>query len=244
MSQQIAVVTGGTGDIGTAICKALSSKGCKVIAAAMESEETAAAWAEKVSDPNIQFKQLDVSDFDACGTLVDSVQSEHKQIDILVNAAGICRDIRFHQMSLEDWEKVLAVDLHSVFNVTRHVIDGMMDRQYGRIVSISSINGLKGQFGQTNYSAAKAGIYGFTKALAQEMGRKGITANSVSPGYIDSSMVMGVPDNVLEKLKGQCAVGRLGKPEEVARLVAFLSDEESGFITGSNYVIDGGLYMY
>lgn len=244
MGHEVALVTGGTGDIGTAICKALSKNNIQVIAASLESDVTAEYWLKQVHDPNIHFKFLDVTNFEACSKLVAEVEQEFKHIDILINAAGICRDIRFHSMDLEDWDKVIQVDLNSMFYVSRHVVPGMMARGYGRIVNISSINGLKGQFGQVNYSAAKAGIYGFTKALAQEMGRKGITVNAVSPGYIDSNMVMGVPEAIREKLRGESAVGRLGRPEEVGRLVAFLAEKESGFITGANYIIDGGLYMY
>ena len=186
---------------------------------------------------------MDVSDFESCLTLTKQMEEQFNGIDILVNNAGIVRDVQLYKMELAEWQTVLRTNLDSIFNMTRNVISGMMERRYGRIINISSINGQKGQFGQTNYSSSKAGIHGFTKSLAQEVARKGITVNSISPGYIETNMVMTVSDETRQKIISQIPVGRLGKPEEVARAVIFLASEESGFITGSNLVINGGQYL-
>jgi acetoacetyl-CoA reductase len=184
--------------------------------------------------------QCDVTDADMCSRMVDQVHDEIGPISILVNNAGITRDGTFRKMTFEDWHAVLRTNLDSVFNMTRPVIETMIECHWGRVINVSSINGQKGQFGQTNYSAAKAGMHGFTMALAQEVARKGITVNTVSPGYIATDMVMAVPDDVREKIVAQIPVGRLGKPEEIAALVAFLSSDIAGFITGANIAINGG----
>jgi acetoacetyl-CoA reductase len=188
---------------------------------------------------------VDVADFDSCQKAVAKVEAEVGPIDILVNNAGITRDMTFKKMGKADWDAVLRTNLDSVFNMTKPVCDGMVDRNWGRIINISSINGSKGAFGQTNYSAAKSGMYGFTKALALEVARKGVTVNTISPGYIGTKMVLAVPKEVLDtKIIPQIPVGRLGKPEEVAGLVAYLCSEEAAFVTGANIAINGGQHMY
>ncbi|MDD3447614.1 MAG: acetoacetyl-CoA reductase [Gammaproteobacteria bacterium] len=244
---RIALVTGGTGGIGTAICKALADAGCTVVANHMPgSEDKAQNWQAERKAEGYEMGVVagDVADFESCKAMIAAVEAGFGPVDILVNNAGITRDGMFRKMSPENWEAVIRTNLDSVFNVTRHVIEGMTERGFGRIVNISSINGQKGQFGQANYSAAKAGMHGFTKALAQEVARKGVTVNTISPGYIATDMVMAVPESVREQIIAQIPVGRLGKPEEIARTVAFLADEEGGFITGSNLAINGGQHMF
>ncbi len=247
MKNKTALVTGGMGGIGTAICQHLCKQGATVVASYNRGgdHEAAKAWqAEQLQQGfNIAIRYVDVADFKSCENLINAINTEFNGIDILINNAGITRDAQFSKMTPEEWQAVISINLDSMFNVTRHVINAMLERKYGRIINISSINGQKGQFGQTNYSAAKAGIHGFTKALAQEVARKGITVNTISPGYIETAMVMSVADNIREKIVAQIPVGRLGKPEEVARAVAFLAAEESGFITGSNLTINGGQYL-
>jgi acetoacetyl-CoA reductase len=186
----------------------------------------------------------DVTDFDAMGAMVRKIEADHGPIDILVNCAGITRDSTFRKMSLEQWRAVLTTNLDSVFNVTRHVIDGMVERGWGRIINISSVNAVRGQFGQTNYAAAKAGILGFTKSLAQEVVRKGVTVNAISPGYVQTDMVMAIRDDVREKIVAEIPAGRLARPEEIADAVAFLASENSAYITGTNLAVNGGLHMY
>ncbi|GGG42121.1 beta-ketoacyl-ACP reductase [Hymenobacter glacieicola] len=192
----------------------------------------------------VDMRQGDVADFDSVGRMVRAVESEIGPIDVLINNAGIARDVRFTKMEKADWDDVMNTNLNGVFNCTRHVIDGMMARRYGRIINISSINGQKGQFGQTNYSAAKAGIHGFTKSLALEVAKYGITVNTISPGYIETEMVMAVPQNIREQIVAQIPVGRMGYIEEVAEAVSYLVSDKSGFITGSNLSINGGQHMY
>jgi acetoacetyl-CoA reductase len=247
MKNKTALVTGGMGGIGTAICQNLCEQGAIVIASYNRGgdHEAAKTWqAEQHKNGyDITIRYVDVADFNSCENLINVINTEFNGIDILVNNAGITRDVQFSKMTPEEWQGVIRINLDSMFNVTRHVINTMLERKYGRIINISSINGQKGQFGQTNYSAAKAGIHGFTKALAQEVARKGITVNTISPGYIETAMVMSVPDNIREKIVAQIPIGRFGKPEEVARAVAFLAAEESGFITGSNLSINGGQYL-
>lgn len=247
MKDKNALITGGMGGIGTAICRELSSRGARVIATYNRSgdHEAAKLWQEEQQELGypIEISYVDVKDFQSCKKMIHEVESSHGGIDILVNNAGITRDIPLYKMSLEQWREVLKINLDSMFNVTRQVINGMIERRYGRIINISSINGQRGQFGQTNYAASKSGIHGFTKSLAQEVARKGITVNTVSPGYIETPMVMAVSDEMMQKIVAQIPVGRLGKPEEVAMSVAFLSAEEASFITGSNLTINGGQYM-
>lgn len=242
---RVAFVTGGTGGIGTAICRRLAQAGYRV-ATNYRSEEKAqrlrASLAEDGLDVGL-FKG-DVGDHDLCESMVGEVESAVGGIDILVNNAGITRDTTFRKMGWEQWDAVIRTNLDSVYNMTRPVIQGMIDRRWGRIVNISSINGRKGQLGQTNYAAAKAGMHGFTKSLAQEVAYKGITVNTVSPGYIGTEMVMAVPEKIREKIIAQIPVGRLGAPEEIAGAVAYLVSDEAGFITGSELSINGGQHMY
>ncbi|SHK21228.1 3-oxoacyl-[acyl-carrier-protein] reductase [Roseomonas rosea] len=238
---RVAIVTGGTRGIGAAISRALHAEGHKVAANYAGNEEAAAAFHR---DTGIAVFKWDVSDFDACAAGVARVADELGLVNILVNNAGITRDSMLHKMTLEQWRAVIGTNLNSLFNMTRPVIEGMRERGFGRIVNISSINGQKGQIGQTNYSASKAGDIGFTKALAQENARKGITVNAVCPGYTETDMVRAVPQDVLEKsILSQIPVGRLGQPEEIARCVLFLASEQAGFITGSTLTVNGGQYL-
>lgn len=247
MENKVALITGGMGGIGTAICQYFSQKHAHVIAGYNRNGDHDAAkkWQEQQKNQghDLYVSYLDVTDFESCKQMMQDVVSKFGRIDILVNNAGITCDVQLYKMNAEQWQKVLHTNLDSMFNVTRNVISGMIERNYGRIINISSINGQKGQFGQSNYAAAKAGIHGFTKSLAQEVAHKGITVNTVSPGYIETSMVMSIPQEVREKIVAQIPIGRLGKPEEVARAAGFLAAEESGFITGSNLMINGGQYL-
>jgi acetoacetyl-CoA reductase len=238
---RVALVTGGTRGIGAAISKALKAAGYKVAANYAGNDEAAAKFK---AETGIQVYKWDVSSFDACAEGVKKVEAELGPIDVLVNNAGITRDVPFHKMSLDQWTAVINTNLGSLFNMTRPVIEGMRARKFGRIINISSINGQKGQFGQVNYSAAKAGDIGFTKALALENARGGVTVNAICPGYINTEMVQAVPKDVLEKnVIPQIPVSRLGEPDEIARGVVFLAAEESGFITGSTLSINGGQYL-
>jgi len=246
MAQRVAVVTGGMGGIGEAICVRLAQAGHKVVTTYSPGNTKADAWLKEMKVKGLDFHgvQVDVTDFDACQRAVAKIQSDAGPVDILVNNAGITRDASFRKMGKTDWDAVLRTNLDSVFNMTKPVCDGMVDRGWGRIINISSINGQKGAFGQTNYSAAKAGMHGFTKALALEVSRKGVTVNTISPGYIATQMVLAVPKDVLDaKIIPQIPVGRLGKPEEVAGLVAYLCSEEAAFVTGANIAINGGQHM-
>ncbi len=238
---RVALVTGGTRGIGAAISKALKAAGCNVAASYAGND----AAAEKFkAETGIAVFKWDVSSFDACAEGIQKVEAALGPIDILVNNAGITRDGAFHKMTLEQWNAVISTNLGSLFNMTRPLIEGMRARKFGRIINISSINGQKGQFGQVNYSAAKAGDIGFTKALALENAKTGVTVNAICPGYINTEMVQAVPKDVLEKsVIPQIPVGRLGEPEEIARAVVFLAAEESGFITGSTLTINGGQYL-
>lgn len=233
-------VTGGTRGIGAAIAKRMLHLGHKVAASYAGNEEAAAAF-EKAT--GIKTFKWSVADYDACGKGVQAVEEALGAIDILVNNAGITRDGMFHRLSPEQWTQVIATNLNGVFNMTHHVWPGMRERQFGRIINISSVNGQKGQMGQTNYAAAKAGEIGFTKALAQEGARVGITVNAICPGYIGTEMVMAVPEKVREAIIAQIPVGRLGEVEEIARCVEFLASDEASFITGSTLSANGGQYM-
>ncbi|MBF0158309.1 MAG: acetoacetyl-CoA reductase [Magnetococcales bacterium] len=246
MAEKCALVTGGVGGIGTSICAALVRDGYRVVAsyAPFEAQVIGDWQKERQSEGlNIDVVEMDVTNFDSCGKAIADVESRVGPIAILVNNAGITKDGMFKKMALDQWNAVLTTNLDSVFNVTRHVINGMLERSYGRIINISSINGQKGQFGQTNYSAAKAGMHGFTMALAQEVASKGITVNTVSPGYTGTRMVMAIEESVRNKIVEQIPVKRLARPEEIARLIAFLAHEDSGFITGANVPINGGQFM-
>ncbi len=235
-----AIVTGGTRGIGKAISVELKARGYKVAATYGGNDEAAKKFE---AETGIHVFKWDVSDFEACEAGIAEVEEKHGSTDILVNNAGVTSDSAFHKMSLEKWRTVIACDLDSVFNMTRPIINGMRERGFGRIINISSINGQKGQFGQTNYSAAKAGLIGFTRALAQESAFKGITVNAVAPGYIGTDMVAAMPENVLQKIIGQIPVGRLGTPEEIAKCVAFLASDDAGFMTGSVLSVNGGQYI-
>jgi acetoacetyl-CoA reductase len=238
---RVALVTGGSRGIGAAISKALKDAGCKVAASYAGNDEAAKKFKGETGIPVYKW---DVGDYDACADGVKKVEAEVGPIDILVNNAGITRDGFFHRMTKEQWSAVIRTNLDSLFNMTRPVIEGMRNRSWGRIVVISSINGQKGQMGQVNYSAAKAGDIGFVKALAQENANKGITVNAICPGYIGTEMVQAVPEEVLKtKILPLIPVGRLGTPEEIARAVVFLAGEDGAFITGSTLSINGGQYM-
>ena len=244
MNNRVALVTGGTGGIGTAICKKLADMGHKV-ATNYRSEEKARAWQAQMQADGYDFTLVkgDVTSPDEAAAMVAEVERTLGPVEILVNNAGITRDGTFHKMKADQWNDVINTNLNSVFNVTRPVIDGMRERKWGRIIQISSINGLKGQYGQANYAAAKAGMHGFTISLARENAKLGITVNTVSPGYVATDMVMAVPEEVRAKIAADIPTGRLGKPEEIAYAVGFLVDEQAAWITGSNLDINGGHHM-
>lgn len=244
LNGKVALVTGGTGGIGAAICVKLAESGAKV-ATNYRNEEKAKAWQTEVkkSGHDIAIYQADVSDFDACQSLVEQVEKDLGPIDILVNNAGITKDGMFKKMSKEKWDAVMDINLDGLFNMTKPVIEGMTDRGWGRIINISSINGQKGQLGQTNYSASKAGMHGFTMALAQEVARKGVTVNTVSPGYIATEMVMAVSEDIRNSIIAGIPVNRLGTVEEIAALVDFIASEEAGFATGADFSMNGGQHM-
>lgn len=246
MSKGIALVTGGTGGIGTSICRQLSADGFTVVANYISSEEAKArAWLaeESATNKNLHIAEGDVSNFDSCVSMIAKIKSEIGPIKVLVNNAGITKDGVFKKMPLNNWMDVLNINLNSVFNVTRQVVDDMLAEGWGRVINISSVNGQKGQFGQTNYSTAKAGMLGFTKSLAQETAAKGITVNSISPGYIGTEMVMAIKPEVRDQIVSSIPVGRLGKPEEIAKLVSYLASDDAAYITGANIAINGGLHM-
>jgi acetoacetyl-CoA reductase len=238
---RIALVTGGTRGIGAAISAALKDAGYRVVANYAANDDAARAFK---AETGITVKKWDVASFDACSKAIGQIENEIGPVDILVNNAGITRDAMFHKMTLEQWSAVINTNLNSQFNMCRPVIEGMRARGFGRIISISSINAQKGQMGQSNYCAAKAGEIGFTKALAQENAAKGVTVNAICPGYVGTEMVRAMPQEVLEKrILPQIPVGRLGEPKEVARCVVFLASEDAGYITGSTLSVNGGQYM-
>ncbi len=245
MNRRVAFVTGGMGGIGTAICRRLAAEGHRVVANHPPGFEKADEWLAtlRAEGHEVYGAEGNVEDYEACADMLYRVRATVGTVEILVNNAGIMRDGVFKRMSPSDWYAVINTNLNSVFNVTRQVIDGMMERGWGRVVNISSVNALKGQFGQTNYSAAKAGMHGFTKALAQEVVRKGITVNTVSPGYVATDAVKALAPEVLQQIIAQIPMGRLAEPAEIAGLVAYLASDEAGYITGSNISINGGLHM-
>jgi len=247
MTQRIALVTGGMGGLGEAICMKLARMGVKVVVTYSPGNTKHEAWLKEMADRDYHFSAYpcDVADYDSCVKMVDRVSKEVGPIDILINNAGITRDMTFRKMTKVDWDAVIHTNLDSVFNVTKPIVDGMVERGWGRVINVSSVNGQKGAFGQTNYSAAKAGMHGFTKALALEVARKGVTVNTISPGYIGTQMVLAIPKDVLEtKIVPQIPLGRLGRPEEVAGLCAYLASDEAAFVTGANIAINGGQHMY
>jgi len=244
MSQKVAYVTGGMGGIGTAICQKLAKSGFKVIAGCGPSRDFN-KWLDEQKALGFHF-YASVGNVADWGSTVDAFGkaiAEHGQIDVLVNNAGITRDRMFLKMSPDDWKAVIDTNLNSMFNVTKQVVPGMVERGWGRIIQISSVNGEKGQAGQTNYSAAKAGMHGFTMALAQEVAAKGITVNTVSPGYIGTDMVKAIRPDVLEKIVATVPVKRLGEPSEIASIIAWLASEEGGYATGADFSVNGGLHM-
>ena len=247
MAKRIAYVTGGMGGIGTAISKRLSRDGFTVVAGCGPNSTRKDKWIAEMRAEgfDVHASEGNVSDWDSTKAAFEKVRAEIGEIDVLVNNAGITRDGQFRKMNKEDWHAVIDTNLNSLFNVTKQVIDGMVERSWGRIINISSVNGQKGAFGQTNYSAAKAGMHGFSKALALEVARKGVTVNTISPGYIGTKMVMAIPQEVLDsKIIPQIPMARLGKPEEVAGLVAYLASDEAAFVTGANIAINGGQHMH
>jgi acetoacetyl-CoA reductase len=246
MKRKIALITGGMGGLGESISTKMSTAGFRVVVTHSPGNKGATTWLAEHKAQGYDFAafEADVADFDSCARCVSRIQAEVGPVDVLVNNAGITRDTTFKKMSFPEWTAVLKTNLDSVFNMTKPVCDGMVERGWGRIINVSSVNGSKGAFGQTNYAAAKAGMHGFTKSLALEVARKGVTVNTISPGYIGTKMVMAIPKEVLDtKILPQIPVGRLGKPEEVAGLIIYLCTEEAAFVTGANIAINGGQHM-
>ncbi len=245
MAGRLALVTGGNGGIGTAVCRQLAADGHRVVTTCVDTE------AERIEDWQAQLRaegyevgyvECNVADYEACQRMAERLKQDFGDVEVLVNLAGITRDGFCHKMASEDWQAVTNVNLDSVFNVTRQLLPGMRERGFGRIVNISSVNGQTGQLGQANYSAAKAGMHGFTMAVAKENARKGISVNSVSPGYVATPMTDAMPSDVRDQIVSQIPLGRMAEPEEIARVVAFLAADESGYITGANIPVNGGLF--
>jgi acetoacetyl-CoA reductase len=244
---RVALVTGGMGGLGEAVCIKLAALGYKVVTTYSPGNTKADEWVRNMNNAGYGFKAYpcDVTDFEAARACVEAVTREVGQVDVLVNNAGITRDMTFKRMTKADWDAVIHTNLDSVFNMSKQVLDGMTERKWGRIINVGSVNGQKGAFGQTNYSAAKAGMHGFTKALALEVAKQGVTVNTISPGYIGTRMVTAIPQEILDsKILPQIPVNRLGKPEEIAGLVAYLASDEAAFVTGANISINGGQHMY
>ncbi|ANY15565.1 3-ketoacyl-ACP reductase [Bordetella pseudohinzii] len=244
MSGKLAYVTGGMGGIGTAICQRLAKDGFRVVAGCGPSRNYQ-QWLDEQAAQGFTFHASvgNVSDWESTVQAFNKIKAELGEVDVLVNNAGITRDGLFRKMTVDDWRAVIDTNLNSLFNVTKQVLDAMVDRQWGRIINISSVNGQKGQFGQTNYSTAKAGIHGFSMALAQEVASKGVTVNTISPGYIGTDMVRAIRPDVLEKIVATIPVRRLGTPEEIASMCSWLASDESGFATGADFSLNGGLHM-
>jgi acetoacetyl-CoA reductase len=244
---RVALVTGGIGGIGTAICERLAKDGCTVVANHHPSEsEAATAWKAERAAAGFEIDTIaaDVSSFEDSARMVAEITEKHGPVDILVNCAGITRDKTFKKMEPAQWESVINVNLNSCFNCTRPVWEGMLERGFGRVINIASVNGQRGQFGQANYSAAKAGMHGFTMALAQEGAAKGVTVNTVSPGYVETAMTLAMDDNVRNAIIGGVPMRRMGMPAEIASAVAFLASDENGYVTGANLPVNGGLFMH
>jgi acetoacetyl-CoA reductase len=244
--QRVVLVTGGMGGLGETISTKMVDAGYKVVVTYSPSNTKSDEWVTgmKANGYEILAVPCDVSDFDSCTKAVAEVQKKVGAIDVLVNNAGITRDMTFKKMDKVNWDAVMRTNLDSLFNMSKQVVDGMVERNWGRVINVSSVNGSKGAFGQTNYSAAKAGVHGFTKALALEVARKGVTVNTISPGYIGTKMVTAIPEDILNtKILPQIPVGRLGKPEEVAGLIIYLASDEAAFLTGANIAINGGQHM-
>lgn len=245
MTKRVALVTGGMGGLGTAICKALAENGFTVAANCLPGFPHMQEWLAKTKAEGFDFyaAEGDVSDYESCRDMVKRLEAELGPVDVLINNAGITRDAMFRRMDPAAWNAVIQINLNSVYNVTHQVLPGMVDRNWGRIINISSVNGVRGQFGQANYSSAKAGMLGFTKAIAQEVAKKGVTVNAIAPGYIGTDMVMAIKPEVREQIVATIPVGRLGKPEEIGYLCAYLASEWGGYITGATMNINGGLHM-
>jgi acetoacetyl-CoA reductase len=246
MAKRIALVTGGLGGIGYSICELLARDGHTVVATVTKDGGRIDKWSGEMraKGHTVHGVECDVTSFESCAAMAQKVQSEVGPVDILVNNAGITKDGLFRKMPKENWSAVIGTNLDSVFNVTKQFLDGMVERGFGRIINVSSVNGQKGQRGQTNYSAAKAGMHGFTMALAQEVAKNGVTVNTVSPGYIGTEMVMAIKEEVRNQIIATIPVGRLGAPEEIGKLVAYLASDDAGYITGANIAINGGLHMH
>ncbi len=245
-AQRVVLVTGGMGGLGETISTKMADAGFKVVVTYSPGNSKHGEWVAEMKKRGYDFLAVpcDVADIESCAKAIAQVQSKLGAVDVLVNNAGITRDMTFKKMDKVNWDIVIRTNLDSLFNVTKQVADGMVERGWGRIINVSSVNGSKGAFGQTNYSAAKAGVHGFTKALALEVARKGVTVNTISPGYIGTKMVTAIPKDILEsKILPQIPVGRLGKPEEVAGLIIYLASEEAAFVTGANIAINGGQHM-
>ncbi len=242
---RVVFVSGGMGGIGSAICRRLAAAGHTIVAGCLPDYDRKDEWlgAMRKEGFKVHAAEGNVADFDSCASMFYNVRSVVGDVDVLVNNAGITRDAIFKRMTERNWSEVINTNLNSVFNVTRQVVDGMVDRHWGRIINISSVSAIKGQFGQTNYSAAKAGMAGFSKALAQEVVKKGITVNTVSPGYVETDMVMAIRAEVRQQIVDSIPMGRLAKPDEIAAVVAFLASDEAGYITGANISVNGGMHM-
>ncbi len=245
MSKKVAYVTGGMGGIGTSICQRLAQDGFTVVAGCGPNSPRKDRWLAEQKELGFDFiaSEGNVSDWESTKAAFDKVKAEVGEISVLVNNAGITKDGQFRKMSIDDWKAVIDTNLNSLFFVTKQVVDGMLDRGWGRIINISSMNGQRGQFGQTNYSTAKAGMHGFSMALAQEVASKGVTVNTVSPGYIGTDMVRAIREDVLEKIVATIPVKRLGEPAEIASMVSWLASDQSGFTTGANFACNGGNHM-
>jgi acetoacetyl-CoA reductase len=247
MAKRNVLVTGGMGGLGESICTKMADAGYQVIVTCSPGNTKSGEWLAGMRARGYAFHayQCDVGDYDSCTSAVRKIEADIGPVDVLVNNAGITRDVTFKKMSKADWDAVLRTNLDSVFNMTKQVMDGMVERGWGRVINVSSVNGQKGAFGQTNYSAAKAGMHGFTKALALEVAKKGVTINTISPGYIGTKMVTAIREDILtDKILPQIPIGRLGKPEEVAGLIIYLASDEAAFVTGANISINGGQHMY
>lgn len=246
MAKRVAVVTGGMGGLGESISTKMHDAGYTVVVTHSPGNKNTDEWLSNMRKQGYEFHAygVDVADYDSCQQCIAKIQAELGPVDILINNAGITRDMTFKKMGKVDWDVVMRTNLDSVFNMTKPVCDAMVERGWGRVINVASVNGSKGAFGQTNYSAAKAGMHGFTKSLALEVAKKGVTVNTISPGYIGTKMVTAIPQEILDtKIVPQIPVGRLGKPEEVAGLVVYLCSEEAAFITGANIAINGGQHM-
>ena len=246
MAKRNVLVTGGMGGLGESICTKMADQGYTVVTTYSPGNKTSKDWLAGMKNRGYAFQAYpaDVTDFDSCATCVKRIAAEVGPVDVLVNNAGITRDMTFKKMTKADWDVVIRTNLDSVFNMTKQVLDGMVERNWGRVINVSSVNGQKGAFGQTNYSAAKAGMHGFTKALSYEVAKKGVTVNTISPGYIGTKMVTAIPQEILDtKIVPQIPLGRLGTPEEVAGLIIYLASDEAAFVTGANISINGGQHM-